>query len=51
VRPDGRQLAQIGKLLEAGHIRRVIDKVLPFAQTQEALAYLEQGGATGKVVV
>jgi NADPH:quinone reductase-like Zn-dependent oxidoreductase len=51
VRPDGGQLAEIGKLLEAGHIRPVIDKIFPFDQTKEALAYLEQGRAKGKVVV
>jgi NADPH:quinone reductase-like Zn-dependent oxidoreductase len=32
VHPDGRQLAEIGKLLEAGRIRPVIDKVFPFDQ-------------------
>lgn len=48
---DGRQLAEIGKLLEAGRIRPVIDKVFPFDQAKEALAYLEKGRAKGKVVV
>ncbi|AVH40318.1 NADP-dependent oxidoreductase [Agrobacterium tumefaciens] len=51
VRPDGDQLAEIGGLLEAGHIRPVIDKVFPFDQAREALAYLETGRAKGKVVV
>lgn len=51
VHPDGGQLAQIGKLLEAGTIRPVIDKVFPFDQAKEALAYLEKGRAKGKVVV
>lgn len=51
VHPDGRQLAEIGTLLDAGHIRPVIDKVFPFDQALEALAYLEQGRAKGKVVV
>jgi NADPH:quinone reductase-like Zn-dependent oxidoreductase len=51
VHPDGRQLAEIGKLLEMEHIVPVIDKVFPFDQTKEALAYLEQGRAKGKVVV
>ena len=49
--PDGHQLAEIGKLLEAEHIHPVIDKVFPFNQTKEALAYLEEGRAKGKVVV
>lgn len=51
VHPDGGQLAEIGTLLEAGRIRPVIDKIFPFAQAKEALAYLEQGRAKGKVVV
>jgi NADPH:quinone reductase-like Zn-dependent oxidoreductase len=50
-RPDGGQLAEIGKLLKAQHIRPVIDKVFPFAQAKEALEYLAQGRAKGKVVV
>jgi len=51
VHPDGQQLAEIGKLLDAGHIVPVIDKVFPFDQAKEALAYLEKGRAKGKVVV
>jgi NADPH:quinone reductase-like Zn-dependent oxidoreductase len=49
--PDGGQLAKIAALLEAGTIRPVIDKVFPFDQAKEALAYLERGRAKGKVVV
>jgi len=49
--PDGHQLAEIGKLLDAGHIVPVIDTVFPFEQTKEALLYLEEGRAKGKVVV
>ena len=51
VRPDGGQLAQIGALLEAGSIRPVIDRVFPFLEAKQALAYLAQGRARGKVVV
>lgn len=51
VHPDGRQLAEIGKLLESTAIRPVIDKVFPFDQAKDALAYLEKGRAKGKVVV
>lgn len=51
VRPDGRQLAKIGELLEASDIQPVIDKVFPFVQAKEGLAYLETGRAKGKVVV
>jgi NADPH:quinone reductase-like Zn-dependent oxidoreductase len=51
VHPDGGQLAEIGELLKTGRIRPVIDKVFPFDQAKEALAYLEKGRAKGKVVV
>ncbi len=51
VHPDGKQLAEIGGLLQAGKIRPVIDRVFPFDQAKEALAYLEKGRAKGKVVV
>lgn len=51
LRPDGRQLAQIGDLLATGRIRPVIDKVFAFDQAKDGLAYLEQGRAKGKVVV
>ena len=51
MRPDGDQLARIGALLESSRIRPVIDKVFPFVQAKEGLAYLEQGRAKGKVVV
>ena len=50
-RPDGHQLAEIGGLLAAERIRPVIDKVFPFEQAKEALEYLAQGRARGKVVV
>lgn len=51
VRPEGDQLNQIGKLVETEQIKPMIDKVFPFAQTKEALAYLAQGHAKGKVVI
>ncbi|MCX8281967.1 NADP-dependent oxidoreductase [Phyllobacterium sp. 0TCS1.6C] len=48
---NGDQLARIGALIEAGAIRPVIDRVFPFAQTNEALAHVETGRAKGKVVI
>ena len=51
VRPDGAQLTEIGELLKAEHIKPVIDKVFPFEQAKEALEYLAQGRAKGKVVI
>ncbi len=51
VHPDGDQLSGIGELLKSERIRPVIDKVFPFEQAKEALEYLAQGRAKGKVVV
>jgi len=51
MRAEGQQLGEIAKLIDADIIRPVVDKVYPFAQTAEALAYVETGRAKGKVVV
>lgn len=51
MKADGAQLEQLTKLIDAGIIRPVVDKVFPFARTAEALAYVETGRAKGKVVV
>ncbi|UJR62409.1 NADP-dependent oxidoreductase [Dickeya zeae] len=51
VRSDGRQLSEIGDLLQSEQIHPVIDKVFPFDQAKDALDYLAQGRAKGKVVV
>ena len=51
MRAEGSQLSQITKLIESGIIKPVIDKVFPFEQTNEAMAYVETGRAKGKVVV
>jgi len=51
MRPDGGALAHITSLIESGIIRPVVDRVFPFAQTKEALAYVEGGRTRGKVVV
>jgi len=51
MRANGRQLAQITRLIDEGVIRPVVDRVFPFASTKEAMAYVEAGRAKGKVVV
>ena len=48
---DGGQLARITALIEAGAIRPVLDRTYPFAELNDALAYVETGQAKGKVVV
>jgi len=51
MRADGGQLAKITSLIDNGIIRPVVDRVFPFASTKEAMAYVEEGRAKGKVVV
>ncbi|HEY1091917.1 MAG TPA: zinc-binding dehydrogenase, partial [Burkholderiaceae bacterium] len=49
--PSGTELAELAALIDAGKIEVIVDRVFPFAQAKEALAYLESGRAKGKVVV
>ncbi|MCG8986616.1 NADP-dependent oxidoreductase [Delftia acidovorans] len=51
MRANGGQLREITRLIEAGAIRPVVDKVFAFESTNEALAYAEAGHAKGKVVI
>jgi NADPH:quinone reductase-like Zn-dependent oxidoreductase len=51
MRANGQQLDEITKLIEAGIVKPVVEKVFPFEKTGEALAYVETGRAKGKVVI
>ena len=51
MRPNGADLTEIAKLVDAKALDVVVDRVFPFAEIAEAFAYLEQGRAKGKVVV
>lgn len=51
MRPDGSQLAEIAKLVDAGVIRPVIDREFAFAETPAALDRSASGRARGKVVI
>jgi len=44
-------LENLSNLIEAGKVRPQIDRRYPFTEIPEAIAYLEQGHARGKVVV
>ncbi len=39
------------ELLEAGKVKPVIDRCYPLSETAEALRYLGEGHARGKVVI
>ena len=51
MRANGDQLREIGRLVDSGIIRPIVDRVFPFESTNEAMAYVEAGRAKGKVVV
>ncbi len=51
MKANGDQLREIGKLVESGAVRPVVDKVFPFAATNDALSYVERGRAKGKVII
>lgn len=48
---SGAQLEAITTLIEAGVIRPIVDRVFPFEATNDALDYVKQGRARGKVVI
>ncbi len=51
MRPDGAQLKKLTAWFEAGKLRPVIDRVLPFSQIQEAVRVAAAGHARGKIVI
>jgi NADPH:quinone reductase-like Zn-dependent oxidoreductase len=51
MRASGDQLRQIGRLIDSGIIRPVVDRVFPLESINEAMGYVEGGRAKGKVVV
>ncbi|NQD90881.1 NADP-dependent oxidoreductase, partial [Paenarthrobacter sp. CM16] len=48
---DGNQLSEIAALIDAGEIKPVLGRVVPFDQTADVLAALDKGGVRGKTVV
>ncbi|MBK5541823.1 NADP-dependent oxidoreductase [Pseudomonas sp. TH05] len=51
MRASGEQLGELSRLIEAGATQPVIDRSYPLASTAEALKYVAQGRAKGKVVI
>jgi NADPH:quinone reductase-like Zn-dependent oxidoreductase len=52
MRASGAQLRELAGLYDAGHLRPVLDeRTFAFDQTVQALEYVEQGKARGKVVI
>ena len=50
-RPDGKQLAEIGRLIDEGKVNVKLTAAFPFGAVPDALAMLEKGHVRGKVVV
>ncbi|MFE3998643.1 NADP-dependent oxidoreductase [Nocardioides sp. YIM B13467] len=48
---NGTQLKTLTALYEDGTLRPVLDRTFPFADTIDAMTYLDQGKAKGKIVV
>jgi len=48
---SGAQLKTLAALYDTGVLRPVLDRTFPFADTIEAMAYVEQGKANGKIVI
>ena len=51
VKPNKKDLVIIKELLKAGKVKPVIDRCYPLGETAEAIRYLEEGHAQGKVVI
>ncbi|WP_232630320.1 NADP-dependent oxidoreductase [Methylobacterium sp. Leaf118] len=51
MRASGAQLAEITAKIEAGILRPVLDRVVPFEATDRAMSEIESGRTKGKVVI
>jgi NADPH:quinone reductase-like Zn-dependent oxidoreductase len=44
-------LMVLGELIESGQVTPIIDRTYPLSEVPEAIRYLEEGHARGKVVI
>ena len=51
MKPNGDDLQFLRELIEAGTVTPVIDRTYPLAEVPDAIRYLEEGHARGKVVI
>lgn len=51
MKPSGPQLETLRTYIEAGKLKPVIDRVLPFAEIDEAFRYSSSGRARGKIIL
>lgn len=50
-KPNQQDLAFVKALIEDGKVVAVIDRCYPLSETADAIRYLEEGHAQGKVVI
>lgn len=50
-KPNQNDLVIMKELLEAGKVKPVIDRCYPLSEVPDAIRYLEEGHARGKVVI
>ena len=50
-RPNQEDLVFMAELLETGKVKPVIDRCYPLSEIPEALRYLGEGHARGKVII
>ena len=50
-KPNPNDLAFVKELLEAGKVVPIIDRCYPLGEVAEAIRYLEEGHAKGKIVI
>jgi len=51
VEPNREQLIQIGTLIDAGHIRPIVETVLPLSEARQAYEQGSKGHTRGKIVL
>jgi len=50
-KPNQNDLVIMKEMLEAGKVKPVIDRCYPLSEVPDAIRYLEEGHAQGKVVI
>jgi NADPH:quinone reductase-like Zn-dependent oxidoreductase len=49
--PNGAQLAEIAKLIDAGKVKPTVDRILPLSETRRAHELSQSGHTRGKIVI
>jgi NADPH:quinone reductase-like Zn-dependent oxidoreductase len=49
--PSSKDLAMLGEMMQAGKLKAVIDRTYKLSEVPDAIRYLEEGHARGKVII